>query len=332
MSNAVSSQLSVNGETKAARSILPSWLVSVVVHVVVFFFCMTTLRSCGGGDFSGQTTEAFRDVGIYVRESDSIAEDVPQEAVTETVQEQPIEALESPSIDQAPPVEISLPQNNISIGVGAAAAPMIPEGAVPTSPQKMLQPGRVRPSGQPGIGPGETSFFDIREKADRFVYLIDLSGSMAGPRMRFATENLKASLRQLNVQQQFQVIFYDNSTHTMTLPSNPTADWYRATRANISAAIRFIDSAVPGNGTSHVPALREALRLRPQVLFFLTDGSDTVYASELESLYRLNRGRTRIHCIKFDELGELGTDNWMKKLSRANDGTYRYQDVSNLGK
>ena len=333
MANAAPQNLPTPHELNGSRSVLPSWLVSVIAHVLVFFFCMTTLRSCGGGDFSGQSTEAFRNVGIYVRDSQPV-EDVPNEPVTETVTEQqPVEANEAPRLDQSPPIELELPQNNISIGVGApAVTPIIPQSALPTTAQHMLEPGSIRSSGQPGIGDGQTTFFDIREKADRFIYLIDLSGSMYGARMRYASANLKASLRQLNVKQQFQVIFYNKSTHTMSLPSNPEADWYRATKENIRAAMRFIDSAVPDSGTMHGRALKTALRLRPQVLFFLTDGSDVLTAGELDTLKRLNSGRTRIHCIKFDELGDLGLDNWMKKLARTNGGTYRYRDVLNLEK
>jgi hypothetical protein len=326
MPEIVSNKLSLIGQDTSPWSILPSWLASVIVHVAIFVFCMTSLRSCGG-DFSGQTGEQFHEVGIYVRDSQVSEVEKTQEQVTD-VTERVVEPVQTPSIDPTPPAEITLPENDISI-VGAGA-PVIPSSAIPTGVPQMLTPGRVRPSGQPGLGEGQTTFFDIRESADRFVYLIDSSASMYGPRMRFAASQLKASLRQLNAKQQFQVVFYNNGTHTMSLRSKPGAAWYRATSANISDAIRFIDSASPDGGTEHGPALRQVLKYRPQVLFFLTDGSEPLTRGELESISNLNSGRTRIHCVKFDELGDLGLDNWLKKLARANGGSYRYQDVLNL--
>ena len=328
MPDVVSNNLSMNAQDSSPWSVLPSWLTSVVVHVAVFFFCMTSLRGCGG-DFTGQTGEQFREVGIYVRES-PVSEVEVQEPVTDNT-EPVTQPLDVPSIDPTPPAEIQLPENDISVvGVGA---PAIPSSAIPTGVQQMtVRPGSVRPSGQPGLGDGQTSFFDIRDNASRFIYLIDLSSSMYGPKMRFAAAQLKASLRQLNPKQEFQVVFYNNSTHTMSLRSKPNAAWYRATSTNISDAIRFIDAAVPDGGTEHGDALRYALKLRPQVLFFLTDGTAPLAPGVLESISNLNSGRTRIHCVKFDELGDLSVDNWLKKLARSNGGSYRYQDVLKLSR
>ena len=89
----------------------------------------------------------------------------------------------------------------------------------------------------------------------------------------------------------------------------------------------------PGTGTQHFPALETALRLKPDVIFFLTDGQEPpIDERELELLKKLNGQKTRIHSIEFGVGAEVSEGanprNFLRKLSHQNGGTYRYYDVT----
>ena len=332
---------------------LPSWATSVVVHVCLFFMCAASLQSCSTGQPVGAVAEEYRDVGIYIKQptpaheipqpaepvqdppQDNVPQEIPQENPQELPKEIPNEQTqqapaEAVQIDAAPPAEIELPDTHMPV-IGAGPPP-VPPGQ-PTDVRQLIAPHSVRPPGGPAkLGNGETSFLDIRDKANRFCYLIDSSGSMAGPAMRYARSQLKSSLQQLNATQEFQVIFYNEHTRVMNLPppARQTGKLYRATSTNISMASRFIDSVSPNIGTEHVVALRKALSFRPEVLFFLTDGTEPrLYAKDLDQIRKMNTG-TRIHCIEFGKGPAINVVNWLKRLSDMNNGTYRYQNVNRL--
>jgi Ca-activated chloride channel family protein len=189
-------------------------------------------------------------------------------------------------------------------------------------------------SAHPGGGgvPG-TAFLGVRDQATRVVYVIDCSASMANDnRMRSAKAALVASLQSLTEMQQFQILFYNNTPNLMRLRSGASLDMAFATEVNKTLARQHISGIEPSDGTDHVPALKMALRLGPEVIFFLTDADEPqLSAGELHELHRLNAGRTRIHTIEFGRGAELGdTVNFLKKLAAQNGGTYRYHDVRRI--
>jgi len=189
-------------------------------------------------------------------------------------------------------------------------------------------------SNNPGGGgvPG-TAFLGVRDQATRVVYAIDCSASMANDNaIRSAKAALVASLQSLTESQQFQIIFYNQTPNLMRLRNNSTADMAFATEVNKTLARQHIAGVEPDLGTDHLPALKMALRLGPEVIFFLTDADEPqLSAGELQELHRLNAGRTRIHTIEFGRGAELGeTVNFLKKLATQNGGTYRYHDVRRI--
>jgi hypothetical protein len=162
------------------------------------------------------------------------------------------------------------------------------------------------------------------------VFVIDCSTSMANDNaMRTAKAALVASLQSLTESQQFQIVFYNNTPSLMKLRNGRPGEMAFATEVNKTFARQYIAGIEPDLGTDHVPALKLALRLGPEVIFFLTDADEPqISPGELDELRRLNQGRTRIHTIEFGRGAELGENiNFLKKLARQNGGTYRYHDV-----
>jgi hypothetical protein len=73
-----------------------------------------------------------------------------------------------------------------------------------------------------------------------------------------------------------------------------------------------------------------ALRLVPDVVFFLTDAAyPQLTNAELDEVRRSNAG-TVIHTIEFGAGPQMGGDNFLMKLARQNDGRHTYVDVTQL--
>jgi len=179
-----------------------------------------------------------------------------------------------------------------------------------------------------GGGPG-TEFFGTREHASSFAYVIDCSGSMATRgSLDVAKRELLNSLHQLPPDARFAVIFYN--LHA-TILSDPQGNrgLMAATLSNKARLSHQLGVVVPDGGTDHMLALRSALTLHPEVIFFLTD-ADLMTQSDVATLIT-DAGPTRIHAIEFGRGTDLaGGNNPLRRLATASGGLYRYIDVANF--
>jgi Ca-activated chloride channel family protein len=316
--------------------VVPSWLLSIATHIVLFFAMAMILRGCStSGSVGPKAGDAqFREIGLHVaREvinpSIDNAEAKPNGAMT------PDEGLPQPEKsvlgDDASISELlSLPADSRLpvLGPGRPAALRTPSDAKGL----IKSTGRRNAGGDQASGFGETTFFDIAAKGNRFIYVVDRSGSMYDHgAIRVAKEELVVSLAALEQTQQFQVLFYNQKLLEMSgNDDRPQMQW--ATDINRTFARNLISSVQPDGGTDHMPALKKALRYQTDHLFFLTDADQPVLsARELNEIKTLNGGRTKIHCVEFGKGPELAGDNFLKKLARDNGGTYRYRDVTRFG-
>jgi hypothetical protein len=201
----------------------------------------------------------------------------------------------------------------------------------------VLRPIESRPTGtdgdQPRGGAG-TEFFGLRSKGDRFVYVIDASGSMyEHSAIAYAKAELLASVGQLEPPQQFQIVFYNEKAYLMK-DAEAQSPLFRATDANRAIAEQFVRGIRPDGGTRHLEALTLALGMNPDTIYFLTDAGEPVLkAADVDTLKRLNKGRTRIHCIEFGKGANLaGELSFISRLASQNGGQYQYRDVTRLGR
>ena len=148
----------------------------------------------------------------------------------------------------------------------------------------------------PDDSPGtvETGVFGLEARGRRFVYVFDRSASMAEPEGRplaTAKEELLRSLERLGEAQQFHVIFYNHRLHLFA-PVGRAGRPVFATEENRREARRFIEAVRADGGTRHGEALAAAFRLRPDVVFLLTDADamDDLTADESARLERLAGG------------------------------------------
>jgi Ca-activated chloride channel family protein len=158
------------------------------------------------------------------------------------------------------------------------------------------------------------------------VYVIDRSGSMGEMgRLPLARRELAASLQGLPDSVGFQVIVYNR--RAVTLPMAGRAGLVPATAGNVARALQFLESLVPEGGTAHREALKQALKLQPEVLFFLTDADD-LKPEDVMVLTGMNRGKTAIHVVELGPGHRNPEALPMHRLARSNGGTYRAVDVS----
>lgn len=305
---------------------LPGWAISLLLHAGLLMFFMSTMRGCGGSP-SGTPGEEFRSFGIYVKDAAPNDEKTPP-TETETTDSNSEVADTSP-VDALPPADLNLP-NTQQPTIGAGPPPL-PASVGSSDIKQVVKSGGELLAGSLGLGPGETAFVDIRDSGKNFVYAIDRSGSMAGNRIAFARAQLSSSLNVLQPYQKFQVLFYNTSVSQLKLRQGDNNQMYAASAQNTSRAIRAIRSVRTGEGTQHMPALEKAIKLRPDVIFFLTDGHDTpLTPSDLAYIRKLNGGVSRIHCVEFGQGQLLNTGTWLRKVARQNGGRYKYVDVNRL--
>jgi hypothetical protein len=176
-----------------------------------------------------------------------------------------------------------------------------------------------------GIGPG-TQFFGAREHAHSFAYVIDCSGSMATrSSLDVAKREMLASINQLPPDAQFAVVFYNLQARLLSDPRG-NKGMMGATAANKQRLQTQLATIAPLGGTDHMLALREALRLKPEVIFFLTD-ADLMSNSDVNEILA-EVGSTRIQAVEFGCGTELGQRTPLGRLATTTGGSYLYIDVS----
>jgi len=200
----------------------------------------------------------------------------------------------------------------------ALASVLAPDGG------EFAMPAGGGQGGNAGTGPGgdgKAEFFGVEATGNKFVYVVDASGSMAGRRFERALEELQYSIRRLGTNQSFYVIFYNDQTFSQFYPREEK-ELAKASSNNRTKLTEWLKNATPSGGTIPIDGLLKALKFSPDAIFFMTDGefeTDTVRQVRIN-----NRYSVPIHCICFDST--VGED-LLKRIAGDSKGTYRYVDL-----
>ena len=340
------------------QSFTAGWAVSLALHAVLFFVTGMTLRGCQQGSTGQAGGEVFRDVGLFVVEgvdegaaNAGLVTGAGDSTVTQPAQDQqPDESATDNSVpehqrnrvpQEAPDFASLLnesPFGSASNADGSSESklpPLIGPGDAIGGSRSQSSSGAsslTKPSEAGGAarvggtgGPGETTFMDISGVGKTFVYIIDTSSSMAGSRLKLAQSQLKVSLRRLQPDQKFAVIFYnDEQRKRLKLRRQDEQSMYFATDINKELAGHEVDRETADRGTAHMPALLEAISQHPD-LFYSHSHCDEPELSpaELAEIHRL-AGSTTIHVAKFGD-GTLSSrgPTWLERLAHQSNGQYR---------
>jgi len=276
----------------------------------------------------GTTAERSAEVGIALKHTDGQTEYFESETDAGEAEASSSDSL-SPNELLAEVVSDTSVQDPSSLLPKAAAAigPGTIQGDGP------LLPGAAHgaPPGAGGLGGKATvNVFGTQGSGNKFVYVFDRSLSMEGSGrspLEVAKAEMIASLDSLGDTHQFQIVYYNEAP----LPFNPSGQPGRlafATEQNKERARRFIGSVTASGRTEHEAALKLAIRMQPDVIFFLTDANDPQLTGA--QLYKIQRqaGGIQINAVEFGFGPEQGGDNFLKKLARQNGGQYAYRDIT----
>lgn len=170
-----------------------------------------------------------------------------------------------------------------------------------------------------GFGSGGTSFFGVEARGERFVFIVDTSGSMGvAGKIQSLKQELLESLAKMGDSAQFIVIPFSDTA----MPIGGKAQWTRATAAGKRAVGREIESLRADGGTEPFGGFEIAfqLRPRPQAIFFMTDGE---FPEQIgTNIIALNRDwKVPVHCLCFVS---NAAETMMKQIAAESGGTYTF--------
>lgn len=314
---------------------IPALLMSLALHVLL----LTTIGLLWTRAPSGTGEAADRPVGIALvhrlpdrdRYVDAAELPVVENQATAEQASAAASALSAPP-DLSPPIDLA----GVLQAMQSTPSPVAGTGLAGDMQLDGDDFGSGRGRGSVGDASSTTTtLFGISGSGSRFVYVFDRSDSMngfGGRPLRAAKSEMIRSLRTMTDQQRFQIIFYNDKPTPFRVSGMPLQmvageDSYK------SLAENYIGSIAAFGGTEHDAALRLALRMAPDVIFFLTDARiPRLSASQLREIKsRADSNGTTIHAIEFGADPVAPLDSFLRDLAAMNGGQYRYVDVRQLG-
>ena len=151
------------------------------------------------------------------------------------------------------------------------------------------------------------------------IFIIDVSGSMKGTSLEQAKKGLQYSISQLNNNDLFNIIAYNDSYFSMSPTSIPINE------SSISNAYNFINSLNANGGTRALEPLKHAMMMSPiedkiKMILFITDG-DIGYERKVFNMVESYLGKSRLFSIG---IGTAPNGHLLEKVSQKGRGTYTY--------
>ena len=334
---------------------IPAWLTSVLTHGCVFLLAWIVMK---GAPPPGAVAEPLREAGIVLKkvpdegplfegektltevaspdvvsgpwadrestppgESPALASTNPRQS--SRIEEPLLEAL--PSAAELAAARSLFQESLPAAGLLGAAG--LPSGALPHAAAHTMG---GAPSKQVD-GKARVRLFGVEGVGTRFVYLFDRSVSMEGRLLAVAKSQLIASLESLESVHQFQILFFNYQVRTWDITGGQNRIPF-ATSRNRRLASRFVRGITAEGGTLRREALRRALALRPDVIFFLTDTDNPMATDDVaHAIEQANRNGTAIHAIEFGFQVNPGGENFLIRLARNTGGQYAHVDTSRFG-
>ena len=160
------------------------------------------------------------------------------------------------------------------------------------------------------------SFYGVATgQARSIIYVIDHSSSMHGAFSGVQLE-LKRTISSLTEKKFFDVVFFTSGKYQ----EMPTRRLTRASRVHKEMAWKFIDTIGAAGGTNPKLALDRAFKLKPDLIYLLTDGQfDPSVVDHIRALNK--RGKVTVNTICF---GSDAGEDILKLIAAQNSGRYRF--------
>ena len=302
---------------------LPAWAGSVLLHALLLVVLFVLLRTPAPRG-AAETTQ--REVGIVLRQESR------ESTLLEIATENPVDETNSEPIESTTDLSELLPEPTRESPFSELLAELTGPG-----PQMNDAPGTSDDSGggtRPAIpiGQARTTVFGVEGTGSRFIYVFDRSISMRGAPLRAAKRELTASLAPLESTHQFQILFFNHRVDAFNLTGAQRRIAF-ATDETKRRADDFIAGVTADGNTDRFGALSRSLRLRPDVVFFLTDADTPMSPEEMSKIQQQNlRTGATICTIEFGKGRPPDKRNFLMELAEMTGGQYGYVDTSRLAR
>ena len=172
--------------------------------------------------------------------------------------------------------------------------------------------------------PGSPSYYGLTIQARRVVFVVDISGSMAGSRLAAVVRELTTAIEALPSDASFNIVIFSSRAITWQPKLMP------ATATTKLMAKQYVYALRAGGRTAAYDALEAAFRFDAEAIYFLSDGEPNAGkiptpSGILAAVAQANRTRRiSIYSIGI-EPGLAGgpLDAFVKALAEGNFGVYR---------
>jgi len=329
---------------------VPTWLLSLAAHLLLAILGSLLVR--GNSSFR-ENTAAERPVEIVLAKrsenraqyfNDEVSErhEVLRPAIDSprasgpagTGPVGPVSGQEQPpllaNIELPAALPLSPTAENILVSPHLGPAPGKPRITGNLDEAAVLAEDALIPRPKQPTGPtAQLSLFGAPPAEGRsFVFVIDRSASMGRGGLgahQAAAKELARRIDQLTDEHTFQVVAYNQSVVYLT-----DRELITASAENKRRLVRFIADLPAYGQTEHGRGLLAALRLKPEVIFLLTDGGDPAPDAGQLRLIReaAASNRTSIHCLHFGRGAPSDLGAFLPRLAAENRGSYAYIDMN----
>ena len=182
-------------------------------------------------------------------------------------------------------------------------------------------PTRPTATGTATVPTKEAAFFGVRGGGKRFVFIADISGSMVGAKLDRLKSELADSVRSLEDDAEFAVIFFAGTAYAID------QDWMHA-KSDRDRALQLIAQQGCNGGTDPSAAFNFAFKTLspiPDCIFFMTDGQIPPWIPDLVRNLNSARIPTVIHSIVVGTAAEEPAIRpMMEQISSQNRGSYTF--------
>ena len=171
------------------------------------------------------------------------------------------------------------------------------------------------------MGSAGGSFFGVNTPGKKFVFVVDASSSMNHPfpgpgktALGRVKLELLSCVSQMSEDQQFYIVYFND--RAIPMPARTMVS------ASLEAKQHYLTWMAKQKGegqTEPEDALLLALRLKPDVIYFLTDGAFKYRV--VKRVADMNRQRVAIHTVCF---GNADGEKFMQMVASQNGGTYHF--------